>query len=215
MPVKHTHATTTGRRQDILRAALTCFAELGFSRTTMADIRRRAKASTGSIYHLFKNKEDLAAALYLEGIADYQAGWITALEAQTDAREGLLAVVVYCLEWVASNADWARYLFGQHRTTLSAAAEEELRAINEKFLGRAARWFAAQVEAGQLRPLPPDITMALIAGPYLEFSRQTLSGRAQTPVNEAANLLAEAAWRALAVRSESPNPCCREHGANT
>uniref|UniRef100_I2Q4A1 Transcriptional regulator n=1 Tax=Desulfovibrio sp. U5L TaxID=596152 RepID=I2Q4A1_9BACT len=206
MSPKHTRATTSGRRQDILRAALACFAERGFSRTTMADIRRRSKSSTGSVYHLFKSKEDLAAALYLEGIADYQAGWITALEARTDAREGLQAVVAYCLEWVAQNEDWARYLFGQCRTTLSPAAEEELRAANEKFLGRAARWFAARVEAGQLRPLPPDITTALIAGPYLEFMRQILSGRTETPRNKAANLLAEGTWRALAARHENPPP---------
>jgi AcrR family transcriptional regulator len=215
MASKHTHATTAGRRQDILRAALACFAELGFSRTTMADIRRRAGASTGSIYHLFPSKEDLAAALYLEGIVDYQAGWIAALEARTDAREGIRAVVAYCLEWVAANKDWARYLFSQRRASLPTAAGERLRTVNAAFLDRAARWFAAQVEAGHLRPLPPDITIALIAGPSLEYARQFLAGRAATPVNAAVALLAEAAWRAVAAWRDETTASARQAPADT
>lgn len=212
MTLKHPHSGTAGRRQDILRAALACFAELGFSRTTMTDIRRRANASTGSIYHLFKSKEDLAAALYFEGIADYQAGWINALESRTNAREAIRAVIAHCLQWITNNEDWARYLFSQ-RAALSAAVEERLRAANDNFLGQAAKWFASQVDAGQLRPLPPDITNALLAGPYLEYARQILSGRAETPVDEAVDLLAEAAWRALAPHPEAPSGC-RNHVEN-
>jgi len=40
----------------------------------MADIRVRARASIGSIYHHFRSKEQLAAALYVEGLRDYQEG---------------------------------------------------------------------------------------------------------------------------------------------
>ena len=34
----------------------------------------RARASIGSIYHHFRSKEQLAAALYVEGLRDYQEG---------------------------------------------------------------------------------------------------------------------------------------------
>lgn len=185
----------------------------------MADIRRRAGASTGSIYHLFASKEDLAAALYLEGIADYQAGCLAALEARTDAREGIRAVVAHCLDWVATNKEWARYLFNQRRASLSASAEERLRALNTAFLPRVSRWFAAQVEAGRLRSLPPDITVALIAGSSLEYARQFLAGRAETPCGEATVLLAEAIWRSLVASPDAttaparPTPADKNTGS--
>ena len=64
----------TPRRDAILEAALDCFASYGFAKTTMDDIRLRAGASTGSLYHHFKSKEQLAAELYLEGVRRYQQG---------------------------------------------------------------------------------------------------------------------------------------------
>jgi AcrR family transcriptional regulator len=69
------------RKREILRAALHCFTTIGFAGATLADIRVRAKASIGSIYHHFRSKEQLAAALYFKGVRDYQesfprrSGW--------------------------------------------------------------------------------------------------------------------------------------------
>ena len=60
-------ARTATRRKEILQAALSCFSEQGFDATTVEQIRHRSGASTGSIYHHFKNKAHIAAALYLEG----------------------------------------------------------------------------------------------------------------------------------------------------
>ena len=203
---KRIHAATAKRRRDILRAALACFSEIGFSRTTMADICRRARASTGSLYHQFASKEELAAELYLEGISDYQAGWIAALEAQADAKAGIRAVISYYLTWVRANEDWARYLFTRRHSVLTPAAEQKFEQLRADFLRRAAQWFGPQVEAGRLRRLPVDIYIALLAGPYLEYTRQYLSGGACTPVKKAAELLAEAAWQSIAVHSAAAPP---------
>ena len=83
-----THATTPSRRRQIIHGALACFTERGVAQTSMADICRRSNASTGSIYHHFKSKEQLAAAVYLEGISDYQQGFLAVLEEQQNARKG-------------------------------------------------------------------------------------------------------------------------------
>jgi len=201
---KGSHAGSAERRTEILRAALACFAEIGFSRTTMADIRRRAKASTGSIYHQFESKEHLAAEVYLEGIAEYQAGWITALEEETDAREGIRAVIAHHLRWVRGNEAWARYLFQKRHSVFTAAAERKLAESNAELVRRASRWFGEHVEAGRLRQLPPDIYIALLAGPYLEHTRHYLSGRGSTECEQAIEMLADAAWRSLAVHPDPP-----------
>ncbi len=50
--------------QSILETALHLFSTKGFFQTSMQDIRRRSGISIGSIYHYYKNKEDIALALY-------------------------------------------------------------------------------------------------------------------------------------------------------
>jgi TetR/AcrR family transcriptional repressor of uid operon len=47
------------RRQQILEAALNCFARKGLLRTTMKDICREAGVSAGAIYIYFASKEDI------------------------------------------------------------------------------------------------------------------------------------------------------------
>ncbi len=53
----------TDRREQILSAALNCFAHTGFHRTSMHDISAEAGISVGLIYRYFKNKEEVIEAL--------------------------------------------------------------------------------------------------------------------------------------------------------
>ena len=52
-----------GRRQQILEAALACFADDGFHQTGMADIVKRSGLSHGAVYLYFQSKDDLIEAL--------------------------------------------------------------------------------------------------------------------------------------------------------
>src|SRR5437016_14298453 len=98
------------RRDAILDAALACFNERGVSGTTIDDVRERASASVGSIYHHFGSKEQLAAALHVEGARSYQSGFLAVLEGQPGARAGIEALVRYHLRWVADHPELARYM---------------------------------------------------------------------------------------------------------
>ncbi len=51
------------RRAQILDAAQTCFARLGFHRATMQDVAKEAGMSPGNIYRYFQNKNALVAGL--------------------------------------------------------------------------------------------------------------------------------------------------------
>lgn len=50
------------RREQVLNAALRCFAEQGFHATTMADVIRESKLSAGSVYRYFPSKTALIQA---------------------------------------------------------------------------------------------------------------------------------------------------------
>lgn len=52
------------RRKDILDAALYCFLNFGYSKTSMDDVAKKAGLSRPLIYLKFKNKEDLLIGLF-------------------------------------------------------------------------------------------------------------------------------------------------------
>lgn len=51
------------RRQQVLEAAAECFRRRGFHAASMAEIAKKAGMSTGHIYNLFENKNDIIAAI--------------------------------------------------------------------------------------------------------------------------------------------------------
>ena len=58
------------RRKEILEAALDCFLQFGYSKTSMDDIAKKANLSRPLLYLKFKNKEDLFTEIFnylLEG----------------------------------------------------------------------------------------------------------------------------------------------------
>jgi AcrR family transcriptional regulator len=191
------HKGTPVRKQEIIEAALACFTELGYDRTSISAIRGRAGASTGSVYHHFGSKEQLAGEVYLEGIRDYQAGYLSALEKESDAQKGIFAVIDYHLKWVDRNKSWARYLFRMRHLEFMAQMEGEFEKLNKASFGCVAAWFRKQIEVGAIRRLPPDLYPAILMGPCQEFARMYLEGHTSTKIAAVAGELAAAAWRAL------------------
>jgi len=186
------------RRRSILDAALQSFTELGFGAATIGDICKRSGASTGSIYHLFGSKDALAAELYLEGVAQYQRGFLAVLAAQPRAREGLYAATRYHLTWVREHPAWARYLLQMRRAGFMATTEDHLAELNRDFGQGVGAWIAPHVKRRALRRFAPDLFTSILLGPCQEFSRQWLSGHSKTPLEVAARELGRAAWRAMA-----------------
>jgi AcrR family transcriptional regulator len=192
------HPKTAARRETIIQAALACFVELGFTSTTVEDIRRRSKASNGSLYHHFTNKDQLAVAVYLQGLTVYQTGLLEELERHPEAGSGVRAIVRYHLDWVRKHPDWARYLLEMRHAEFMAGSEATIAEQNRRFMERVVRWLETHIESGALRRLPPDLFLSLIIGPCQEYSRLRLAGRAQTKLSVATEELAQAAW--LSVR---------------
>jgi AcrR family transcriptional regulator len=52
------------RRREILDAALACFLQFGYAKTSLDDIAQRAGISRPLLYRKFKNKEDIFGACY-------------------------------------------------------------------------------------------------------------------------------------------------------
>jgi AcrR family transcriptional regulator len=199
---KGPHANTGTRKSVIIQAALKCFSEIGFSATSMEDIRQHSRASTGSIYHHFKGKEQLAAAVYLEGIRTYQAGLMDIFRSSQDAREGIRSLVEYHLRWVEENEDWSRYLFQRRHSGFVAEAEEQIADMNRRLMEEGSKWFARHVRVGTIRRMSPGVFASIVFGPCMEYTRHYLGGQVPAGTGRVAGELAEALWRALAVHAE-------------
>lgn len=188
---------TLRRKRDILTASLECYTEQGLGRISLESIRARSRSSTGSIYHHFSSKQQLLAELYLEGLRDYQQGFVRALHRYRTTEQGVRGIVRYHLGWVAKHPDWARYLIEMGHAEAVAATAAEIRELNRSFLQEVGQWFAPRIERGELIRLPMELYTAVLTGPSQLFARHWLSGRSRSEMARARRELAEAAWRSL------------------
>lgn len=191
------NANTSVRRAAILDAALRVFTEHGFDAATIDDVRRRSGASVGSIYHHFGSKEQLAAALYADGLADYQRGLIAILGRAPAAAPGIRALVRHHLRWASERPELARFLLERRALEVRAASDEQVgdqnRALEEAF----GAWLAPHLRARRIRRLAPDLFLTILLGPSQEFTRAWLHDRAQSPLARAERALGDAAVAAL------------------
>jgi AcrR family transcriptional regulator len=189
--------TTLRRRATILDAALRCFTRQGLAATTIADVRKASKSSTGSIYHHFSSKEELAAALYVFSLQMYQDGLLQKLERTRKAERTVRTMVEYHLAWVARHPDRARFLFAAERPPQKSEAGQALAESNRIFFDRLFQPVEAQMHARALRTLPRDLFLAMVIGPAQSYARAWLEGRRRTPLNRARRALADGAWAAV------------------
>jgi AcrR family transcriptional regulator len=79
----------------LLAHAAEVIAEVGYEATTMTEVAARSKASIGSVYQYFPNKEALTIALRKQYVADLEARWaILAAKAESVGPERLGAEIV-------------------------------------------------------------------------------------------------------------------------
>ena len=190
-------AASAQRREAILAAALELFLAHGVRAVTIDELRERSGASVGSIYHHFGSKEGVAAALYVDGMRDYQHGFLRELEANASARGAVEGAVAYHLAWVERHRELARFLLHHREPELVLATAAPLHAANREFFAAVRAWLAEQSARGALRKLASELYYPLWIAPAQEFSRQALLDGADVQIAAAAPTLGGAAWLAL------------------
>jgi AcrR family transcriptional regulator len=190
---------TEKRRADILAAALECFRKEGVSATTIEDIRQASGASIGSIYHHFSSKEEIIEALHSDAMARYEQRFFEHLHSG-DPQEGLRRAIGFHFKWTQQLPVLAGLGLERSLAEPSVSSEGIAHAYS-RFEARLLAWLDALKEQGTVRPMAPDIYVAIIMGPCIELSRHLIAGR--IAINRRAlNELADAIWQAL--RSETP-----------
>lgn len=196
-------------KQVILDAALATFAEFGFDGATTGHILARAGVSNGALFHHFPTKDAIAEALYLCGIASYQRGLVETLERHRGpkaARSAVKAAVHHHLTWVESNRDLAWFMYERGRPDWQPAHGTAVRKLNRAAARHVHDWMTPLVEAGVIRDLPLAVLAAFINGPAHFIARRWLSGLTTARPTSFADVLADAAWAAIAPYKTRPSP---------
>jgi AcrR family transcriptional regulator len=204
-------------REDLLSAGLAVFDRDGFEGATVAAIRKRARASNGSFFHVFASKKELAGALFLDVVAQYHAAMLRALDhppsakenakenakdgakdgADGEAEQGIGRLIRAHLDWVVNNRREARYLFEISRSEWAEDVRDAQRAENARFSEGIERWRAPLVARGELLAMTPILFLSQIVGPAQIFCRAFLSGRDRADPRPQADILIACAVRAL------------------
>ncbi len=143
------------RREQIIAAALACFAHAGYHATTMADVAAQAGVSKGTPYLYFERKEALFIALHEEwdcGLAGRVSAAIAALPGagRSSPRRVLHAVAAAVAGHVLEQAQTCRVLMearalAAHEPVIAAA----VRAADTRTHQQLESLIAAGVEAGE------------------------------------------------------------------
>ena len=192
-------ASDRSTRQRALVAALALFDAQGVEATTIEQLREAADISIGSLYHHFGSREGLVLALYEDLLAQYRTAITAALVRQSGIRELLDAFVTTHIGWAMQNPTAERFLSEhRHHRTLSDA-EGQLQGDTADFIRPLLRRIKPAIEAGILKPLPPELLLSLVLGPVQTWLRLQRAGSSKLEASMAVRKLSDLIWEAVAV----------------
>lgn len=152
-------------RAHILQAAMTCFAEKGYHRTTMDDIVAQSGLSKGALYWHFESKKDLFLSLVDWLVVDYDEAEILAHPAGMSADERLRTTVMLFADRFEQLAPFTKVMLDFWTQTFE---DEQVRQTLASWMERFQRVFGVIVDegvtSGEFRPVNGAQVAMLITG---------------------------------------------------
>jgi AcrR family transcriptional regulator len=182
-------------REAILDAALRTFTENTFAGSSMADVAQRAGVAVGSIYRHFPSKESLGNSVYRLWKGRALGAMVAAVDPTAPSRTAFGQMWRALARFAAEHPDAFAFLeYQQHEAYLDGAGQataHELTAFARGFVVRGQR-------AGEIRPGPADMLIALAYGALVGFTREVQPGASPSAADPALVAQAEdAVWAML------------------
>ena len=144
------------RRNQLVDVSLRLFAEKGFERTTIKDISEVAGVAQGLIYHYFASKDELLfAAVDRHGFRP-ELRRILSASYERPAGEVLLEIATGFSALLMEKDDLVRVFFRESQ--VNPEVGERLADVVREGVGLLARYLAARIAVGELRPHDPEVT---------------------------------------------------------
>ncbi|MBN2532207.1 MAG: TetR/AcrR family transcriptional regulator [Spirochaetales bacterium] len=161
------------KRQLLLKISLELFVKQGVYQTPMSQISRISNISMGSIYHYFKNKEDIINALYIDIKTNLTEYILKDYPDKNSIYESYLQLLNNVFHYFVQNPLELFFLEQYENSPMitTSTREEELRIVKP-----IEELFIQAKEQNMLKKLPPEILYALFIGSVTSLIKFHLSG---------------------------------------
>ncbi len=135
-------------REEILKAALSLFAEKGFHGTTMQDIAEVSEFSVGTLYNFFRNKEEIYDSLILDVAEEFHQILNEILDGKGSETERIQEVIAAKIDIFRNHLKQMRIYFAETQGAtfnVKAGLDSQLRGWYEEYLQKLARVFRSGI----------------------------------------------------------------------
>ena len=191
-------ASTRNARDAVISTALQLFTQKGYFNTSMRDITGGSAVSTGSVYHHFKDKEGVAAALYQSLIERMRDELLATMRIHDTAHDQCRAVVQLLFSITETEPDvMAFMLYVRHREFLPKqrpVCSSEPFEIMRTMVRRG-------MERGEIERRDVQAASACLFGGAIRMVTSALDGILEQPLSTYLDDTWECSWRAVATAS--------------
>ena len=154
-------------RNDILSAALELFSERGYHNVSMHEIAKKAEFSVGTLYHFFKNKEDLYKALIMENAVEYHRILNGVLSRENDILTILEEYISTKAKIFAESIATLRLYFGEtHGVSfnIKAGLDQDIRKLYDELVEHLSSVLEKGIRENVLREVNPYYLAVALEG---------------------------------------------------
>jgi AcrR family transcriptional regulator len=159
------------KRQQVLDTALELISELGFHATPMSLIIKKSGAAAGTIYHHFKNKEDLIDTLYSELRKESGQAIVQGLDRDDQYKNKFILIWKNLFYFYSENRKKFEYL---ENYANSPFVKKEVKAISRRNYQAAIDFFESGIQMGILRNMPVILLTEIVFNNVATFTRMIL-----------------------------------------
>lgn len=179
----------------ITAAALQLFTQRGYFNTSVPDMARAAQVSVGSIYHHFKDKEDVARTLYLGLVERLQETLAEISRENATAHDRCRAVMAMLFELTESNRDAMDFmLYAKHRDFLP----DERPVCSSKPFETMRAFVQDGMDNVEIRRMDVMVATSCLFGGAIRLITARLDGVLAEPLPDRLDAVWECAWRGVA-----------------
>ena len=171
--IKHREKSRAKKREEILKASVGIFSELGFERATVSDILRTTKLTSSTFYNYFADKEAVLASIIAESTAPLLRGFSTCREEAVDLEEFLKGFCSRYFRFLATDRP-VRQLMERNAPIIRSLVNEAVQRTAMEPLEADVR---AAIERGQIPPIDAGYLAGAILGATFEMGVRFLERR--------------------------------------
>ncbi len=163
------------RRQQILEAAMNCFASKGYHLTTMDDIAAALPFSKGLLYYYFKTKRDIFLSVLNSWMQKSIEAWEAMVSPDDDATTQICKCLEYGVRLVTESADLARVEFEFYgELGRDAVIADAFKSVFTTFRVQISAILETGISRGEFRPLDTDALAGVLVGIYEGLAVQAM-----------------------------------------